>query len=503
MTDIMKLQNGSDIRGVAMEGIPGQEVDLTPARAVMISAAFVSWLSEKTKKAPEALRIGVGHDSRLTAESLSGAALSGVLSAGAEAYDCGLSSTPAMFMSLVFPETAFDGAVMITASHLPFNRNGLKFFDADGGLESADITAVLKKARALPEAVPDIKKAPETLPVPLLKLYAGFLREKIRAAVGGTDPGLPLRGLHIVTDAGNGAGGFFAEDVLSPLGADVTGSRYQDPDGRFPNHIPNPEDKAAMASIRAAVLENNADLGLIFDTDVDRMSAVLSDGAEVNRDAIIALVSAILAPEHPGGVIVTDSVTSDRLTAFLSGLGLRQRRFMRGYKNVINEQKRLNSEGVDCPLAMETSGHGALAENYFLDDGAYLAVRLTAALAGMKKKGGGLEDLIRALPPAFEEREYRFRISGEDFADYGKQVLEAFEKRAAEAGYFVVPDSREGVRLSFSEGAPKGWLLLRMSLHDPVMPLNMEGGGPGDCDRMKEIVRELLRGFERLDLSVL
>ena len=102
-----------------------------------------------------------------------------------------------------------------------------------------------------------------------------------------------------------------------PLGANTDGSRYLDPDGSFPNHIPNPENEQAMQSIMDAVREAHADLGIIFDTDVDRAGAVLSDGSELNRNRIIAMLSAILLREHPGTTIVTDSITSTGLAAFI------------------------------------------------------------------------------------------------------------------------------------------------------------------------------------------
>ena len=194
--------------------------------------------------------------------------------------------------------------------------------------------------------------------------------------------------------------------------------RSLEPDGHFPNHIPNPENKDAMKAIQNAVLKNHADLGLIFDTDVDRMSAVLDDGSEVNRDAIIALISAILAPKNEGATIVTDSVTSDRLTYFLEQvLGLRHLRYMRGYKNVINKQKELCRKGVNVPLAMETSGHGALKDNYYLDDGAYLAITLVVALAKARRDGKKLKDLIEKLPPPGNEEEIRFKILDENFKE--------------------------------------------------------------------------------------
>ncbi len=498
---MLKLQNGSDVRGVAVAGVEGQPVTLTPEAAQLIARAFVRWLSEKSKKSPEELKIGVGHDSRISARQLGAQVLQGICLEKAHAFDCGLASTPSMFMSVVFPETRYDGAIMITASHLPYNRNGLKFFDLDGGLEKEDITSLLERAAEFTPGDAGTVSIPQ---VDLISLYGENLREKIRMGVRAEDYAHPLSGLHVVVDAGNGAGGFFVEKVLKPMGADTTGSQFLEPDGMFPNHIPNPENAQAMDAVQKATVQSHADLGIIFDTDVDRMSAVLPDGTEINRDAIIAMMAAILAPDYPGSTIVTDSVTSDRLTAFLEGtLGLKHLRYKRGYKNVINKQKELCSQGISCPLAIETSGHGAMSENFYLDDGAYMAVKLLIAAAKMKREGKPLASLIQDLPPLCEAREYRMGLAGEDFAAYGRQVLDAFEQRARQKGYQVAPNSYEGVRLSFQTPEVQGWVLLRISLHDPLMPLNMEGNRPGDCDKLVKIVRELLEGFDRLDLSTL
>ena len=498
MADLLKLQNGSDVRGIALEGVADEHVNLTPDIAKQIGCAFVSWLEKKSGVNANALRIGVGRDSRVSGPDLAMGLIQGIVSAGAKVVDCGMATTPAMFMSIVFPATQFHGSAMITASHLPFNRNGIKFFDADGGLEHDDITEILKLAGMLnPQHV---NYFPE--PVDLLTLYADHLREAIIQGIN-SDSDKPLEGLKIVVDSGNGASGFFVDKILKPLGADTTGSQFLEPDGMFPNHIPNPENKQAMEAIRNAVLNNKADLGLIFDTDVDRMSAVLSDGSEVDRDAIIAMAAAILAPENPGSTIITDSVTSDRLTYFLEDvLGLKHLCYMRGYKNVINKQKELNAAGTNAPLAMETSGHGALKENYYLDDGAYLAVKLVIALAKARAEGKKLDSLIEKLPPLVEEGEYRFKIKDENFKDYGKSVLKEFKARAEKAGY-KMPESYEGVRISFKEGDAQGWMLLRLSLHDPVMPLNIEGARKGDVAKIKAIAKDLLAGLDKLDMSCL
>lgn len=502
-SDLFILQNGSDVRGIAMNGVPDEKINLTNEACLKIGAGFANWLSVKAKKPTCQLRIGVGRDSRLSGPLIEMAVVKGLVSCGVQVVRCGLATTPAMFMSTIFPQTNFDGAIMITASHLPFNRNGLKFFDKDGGLDHEDITMVLEMSIEQDEKKIAGEISSNCQIFNLLETYADHLRNAICKELNSTEDKKPLSGLKIVVDSGNGASGFFVTEILNPLGADTTGSQFLEPDGFFPNHIPNPENKEAMKAIKDATVKNKADLGLIFDTDVDRMSAVFSNGDEVNRDAIIALSAAILAPEYPGSTIVTDSVTSHRLTYFLEEvLGLKHLRFMRGYKNVINKQKELNKSGTTCPLAMETSGHGALLENYYLDDGAYLAVKLVAALAKAKKDGRKLENLIEKLPPLVEDLEIRFKILEEDFTEYGKQVLKEFKKRAENCGG-ELPESYEGVRINFNSEEIQGWILLRMSLHDPVMPLNMEGARPGDLDKLKAIARKLISGFEKLDTGKL
>lgn len=492
---MMSLQNGSDVRGVATTGVADEPVTLFPEAANRIVAAFVKFLVKKTGKSAANLKIAVGHDSRISANSLREEALRGIVSEGAVAVDCGLASTPAMFMSIVFNETNMDGSIMITASHLPYNRNGLKFFTEDGGLEKSEITEVLKLAAKGRQQLVDITAVEK---IDLIELYAKNLRRKICEGIKAADYAHPLKGMHIVVDAGNGAGGFFAAKVLDVLGADTSGSLFLDPDGYFPNHIPNPENQQAMDAIRGAVLRNKADLGIIFDTDVDRMSAVLPDGEQLNRNALIAMMAAILAPDYPGSTIITDSVTSDELATFIEkDLKLKHHRFKRGYKNVIDECKRLNEAGTVSPLAIETSGHGALSENYYLDDGAYLAVKMLIAAAKAKQNGRAFGDLIKTLGYPAESVEYRLRIKTEDFHTYGEKVLQVFTQRAETAGLKFVSPSYEGVRIVFANG----WALLRMSLHDPNLPLNIEGKEVGECKKIAAQVKNLLRGFENLDLS--
>lgn len=501
MADYSRLQNGSDVRGVALPGVEGEPVTLTPETAGAIVRAFARWLGEKKGKRLGELTIGVGRDSRLSGPELAAGVREGILREGAVCRDCGMASTPAMFMSTVLPGFGWDGAVMITASHLPWNRNGLKFFTARGGLESGDIREVLSIAGGLSAEEPSPRGTAGTSleQAGLMEAYSAHLRQIIVDGIG--DEERPLAGFSIAVDAGNGAGGFFARQVLEPLGADTSASVYLDPDGRFPNHIPNPEDKAAIASIRGAVLSGKCDLGIIFDTDVDRAGAVDRDGQELCRNRLIGLLAAIVAEEAPGSAVVTDSVTSAQLADFLTGrLGLIHRRFKRGYKNVINEGIRLNKEGTLCLLAIETSGHAAMRENYFLDDGAYVAVKVIIQAARLRREGRTLGDLLRELREPLEAKEYRLPIAGEDFRSYGQRVLEALADYAGgQAGWQIAPDNCEGLRVTIP--AQKGWFLLRMSLHDPQMPLNVESDRPGGVAAILAGLRPFLQGWTRLNLG--
>jgi len=495
--DYKKLQNGSDIRGVALEGIEGQHVNLTEQACKDIGRGFALWLIKKTGKT-ENIRVAIGRDSRLSGETLCSYICEEMVKQGLFVTDFGMASTPAMFMSTITEGYEFDGSIMVTASHLPFNRNGFKFFTANGGLEKGDIKEILQYAESDEQtnlAVGELAKGE------FMDAYANILADKIRTATGEQEP---LKGFKIVVDAGNGAGGFYVDKVLKPLGADTTGSRFLEPDGSFPNHIPNPENKEAMESITEAVKENKADLGIIFDTDVDRAGAVLSDGSELNRNRIIAMLSAILLREHPGTTIVTDSITSTGLKAFITEKGGVHHRFKRGYRNVINESIRLNELGQDSQLAIETSGHGALKENYFLDDGAYLVTKLLIELARGRKEGYSLASLIDTLAEPIESVEFRMNILEEDFKAYGQKVIDELNEYATKKeGWSLEENNFEGVRVNLEKEHGNGWFLLRLSLHDPLLPLNIESNEEGGAKRIALELAEFISNYDKLAFDTL
>lgn len=519
--NLLNLQNGSDIRGIALEGISGENANLTPKMASLIGEAFLIWLSNRKNKNIDMLKICIGRDPRLSGENLLKALISGASKKGAHIFDAGLASTPAMFISCIDKDFAFDGAIMITASHLPWNRNGFKFFTSDGGLDKKDIRDILMLAESIEpadsfepaEASANYKK------INLMQAYSTHLKNIILSGLSKYNI-KSLENMHIVVDAGNGSGGFFANDVLLPLGADISGSQYLEPDGNFPNHVPNPEDDIAMESISSAVLKSKADLGIIFDTDVDRSAAVSGSGKPIQRNGVIALAAAIGQSSHKGGTVVTDSITSNELNEFLEkNLGLNHLRFKRGYKNVINKAKEMRSD--DAFLAIETSGHAAYSDNHYLDDGAYLACLIIVEATRLKKEGKDILSLISSLKEPCESKEYRFKIIEEKicqdsvsksagitaFSDYADIIIESLRYFAEEnEGFSVVSPNYEGVRInydlpiSWNEENARGWLLLRKSLHDPVMPMNIESDKAGGAIMVLSIVKDFLSQFDAIEL---
>lgn len=484
------LQNGSDIRGIA---ITHEEftANLTEKEVREIGVGIFAWLKEVKKINHKPLKIAIGHDSRLSAGVIKQALIDAFLQEDVLIYDTGLSTTPAMFMATQFEEFDADCGIMITASHLPYYYNGIKLFTKSGGAEHEDIDEILELATEYKSELPKVGIIEEK---EIISLYAADMVKKIQAE---TKSEQPLADFHIVLDAGNGAGGFFAEKVLAALGADTTGSQFLEPDGTFPNHMPNPDNKEAMASIQEAVLKNKADLGVIFDTDVDRAAVVAKSGQVINRNNLIAVLAQIVLENNPGQTIVTNSPTSSHLKDFIEELGGKQVRYLCGYRNVINKAVQLNEAGIETPLAIETSGHAAFKENYFLDDGAYVIAKILMLLPKLKAEGKNLSELIEKLKQPVEAQEVRFKISGDDYRVYGESVIENLHHFVSETeGFTVDPENDEGIRVNTTDTYGSGWFLLRMSLHEPLLVLQVENDV---ADKNKLVFAKLAEYFVKQD----
>lgn len=490
-----QFKSGSDIRGIASDGVPGEKINLTNEVIERIVVSFAAWIANKTWSKYNTMTMAVGTDSRLSALRIKTTVISSLRSIGVNIYDCDLASTPAMLMSV--SGLSCTASLEITASHHPSNRNGIKFFTKEGGLSSGDIDEILDLAQS--GEVPAVSSDLGTVKsINMMNYYCAKIRSVILGDLDGASK--PLKGLKIAVDAGNGVGGFFVENVLNPLGSDTKASVFLNPDGNFPNHAPNPEDGAAIESLSKTVKDSKSDLGIIFDTDVDRVAFVDSTGAPINRDRFVALISAIILQNNPGAQIVTDSVTSDKLSEFIQKLGGVHVRYKRGYRNVIDYAKKLNNSGINCPLAIETSGHAALRENNFIDDGAYLAAKIIREYSKMKNEGTSFEDLLKGFQDAKEQIEVRIPINDPKVITMSRRVLTQLE------GYIPQikscsfdPTSLEGVRLNFNARWQEGWCLLRQSVHDPELVLNIQSCVRNGATSILGSLAPFLKKFSFLD----
>lgn len=349
-----------------------------------------------------------------------------------------------------------------------------------------------------------------------------------------SDNSKPLSNINIVVNPGNGAGCFFV-DVLRELGATVDGSIHLTPDGTFPPSfgVPNPEKKSMVEETIRACEACQADIGIMFDTDADRAGFILprrstsiicsDDGHSsttreryepLNKNRLIALLSVIFSVASPGCTIVTDSTTSEGLHAFLEGkLNLRHFRYLRGYANVIGKARELTESGVaNAEVAIETSGHCAMKENGYVDDGTYTAVKIVGLLArthaqsllspSLESSGADstatLLDMISDLDEMPYVAEFRVRVTDGSSATTTSifdQLSQSLIEKCNTGGskdWSLDEDNLEGVRARIISSSG-GFFMIRRSLHDPVISVQVEASSKEEA--REKVLRPLLELF--------
>ena len=469
----LKLKSGPDIRS--------REDVLTDETCARIGYAFARMLAQRLHTTPDLLTIAVGRDTRPSGARVQAALIRGITAADADVLDGGVCVIPALFSRVARGTggAAVHGAAMVTGGVMDPRINGFKFLTREGSLSEADMALLLRMAAT--------ERVPKRLVTPLDPMEDYRTELIARAAVLLQDDALrPLLGLYAAVDASTLGGAFFA-DLMESLGADV-----ERVDGR---------------ELGAATARLEADLGFAFDADCSRAWLFDSAGRAVDGNRLIAMLAAWLLDQHPGLTIVTDSDTSTGLSAFIAEWAGVHYRFKRGYRNVIDEAIRLNREGIDCPLAIETSGHAAFRENDFLDDGIYLALRVACLALDRKREGRTIFDPLIDLSEPVETKSLRLRIlDEEDLAAASQEIVEVILSHTLEnPEWHMSPDSREGVRITFNldGGINNAWFQLRMSVHDPIMVLSAESDVRGGIRRMLEDLYALIRDTALLDLEPL
>lgn len=539
----VRASNGFDMRGIVQSDVSSSKVldgpILSNEAAFWVGVGFGSWLQQQQQDS-RVVKVGIGRDSRASGSELTKWLAGGVEAIGGQAYDVGLCTTPAMYLSCTATDAStgtwpFTGAISVTASHLPSQWNGMKFFtpDTPSNIGEVGIAGLIDCLGN--DLYDDLRPQPSDFQQracsSFLSTYSSFLQKTVmdlytashREDTTAATRELPLKGLKIVVNAGNGAGGFLAQ-TLAELGADTTASIHLDPDGTFPNHVANPEDKKAIQATADAVVRSKADLGVCLDTDADRVGLVegysVGEGGQqsfqyklLNRNCLVGLVAMVAlrgasstpsAPSStlsstpsstpPRPVVVTDSATSNGITSFIEDtLGGSHMRYKKGYRFVIEMGRSIPG----CVAAVECSGHGAWADNGWIDDGSYTAVKLITELAIMRRESsqstGRLSDLLAGLEEPVESVELRFRVTGGPSMMSGgtEKALAALRSVAdvPSSGWEVEKVNYEGLRINFClSGASDedkktdqktGWAMLRPSLHEPILSMQIESDQAG------------------------
>ncbi|MFQ5676638.1 MAG: phosphomannomutase/phosphoglucomutase, partial [bacterium] len=368
-----------DIRGIA-------DIDLVDENVVLLGKGIGTLLGRSGAKT-----LVVGRDVRLSSPRLKDALVEGLLSTGATIIDVGVTLTPIQYFAIVKLDA--DGGVMITGSHNPIEYNGFKVSRKAVvpvyGEEIQQIKTIIASEDFLIGSGEVIEKD-------IMEDYAATLKSKLKFD----------KKLKIVIDAGNGTGGLIAPRLWQELGCDVE-CIYCEPDGHFPNHLPDPTVQKYVRDLQKKVLEVGADLGLGYDGDSDRVGAIDEKGRMIYADKLLAILSREVLQGNPGAEIVFDVKCSQALGEEIQKYGGKPLMWKTGHSLLKAKMKEIGS-----PLAGEMSGHIFYADDYFgFDDAIYVSGRLMRILSRTDKKLSEIVDEI----PAFESTpEIRIETTDED-----------------------------------------------------------------------------------------
>ena len=434
-----------DIRGNA-------EIDLTEPVVRAIGQAFGTGLRRKGAKT-----VSVGGDVRLSTERIRAALTEGLLSTGLDVLRLETVATPVLYWSI--HHFAIDGGIMVTGSHNPKEMNGLKLAERERTLYGEEIQEIFRmildedfERSDSPGQVVDKEITPDYIQMLLSKISLG------------------RRKLKIVTDSGNGTGGFTSTAFLEGLGCEVI-PLFEEPDGNFPNHHPDPQKRENLAALMAAVIENGADAGIAFDGDADRLGVVDERGEMVWGDILMALFWREIMPRYPGSEAIVEVKCSQALVDEILRLGGRPLFWKSGHSLIKAKMKE-----IGAVFAGELSGHFFFADEYYgFDDGFYAAGRLLRILSNSTQT---LSEMLSSVPVYYSTAEIRIPCpDGEKFS-----VVDEIRRKALEDHEAITVD---GVRILYKGG----WGLVRASNTQPVIVVRCEGKTPALRDAISRDVR--------------
>jgi phosphomannomutase/phosphoglucomutase len=445
-----------DIRGIA-------EKDISAEFAEYLGRAYAQYISGKTPVAGRKnLTVSLGQDCRLTSQRYADALANGLTQGGLDVIRLGVCPTPLTYFSV--HDLNLDGGIMVTGSHNPAEYNGFKTCvgkDTIHGVQIQEIRALMEKLNPTVDAP---KRTGLVSEYPIISRYLDYIISKAR----------PLKKMKIVVDAGNGTASTVAPELYQRLGAEVI-PLYCELDGRFPNHHPDPTVPENLKQLVKTVLKENADFGLAFDGDSDRLGVVDNEGKILFGDELMVLFSRSVLKELPGSTIISEVKSSHRLYDDIKAKGGQPIMWKTGHSLIKSKMKE-----TKAALAGEMSGHIFFADRYFgFDDAIYAGLRVYEILSESVKP---LSALLADLPPSVSTPEIRVECE----EDKKFQLVDETKKLLSSK--FSITDI-DGVRVQFSDG----WGLVRASNTQPVLVLRFEAATSAQLTANREVVETALK----------
>jgi phosphomannomutase / phosphoglucomutase len=440
-------------RAYDIRGVVGQTLDRGVAE--LIGHAIGSLMQEKGLE-----DIVVGRDGRLSGPDMADGLVEGLRRAGRNVIDIGMAPTPVIYFAAYHLRTG--SCVSVTGSHNPPDYNGFKIVVGGETLSGDAITDL--HARIANDRLHD---APE----PGTLQQRNIDDDYVQRIASDVQLDRPLR---VVVDAGNGVAGGIAPQVLSAIGAEVT-PLYCDIDGTFPHHHPDPSDAQNLVDLTSMVARLDADLGIAFDGDGDRLGVVTRDGQNIYADRLLMLFAADVLERNPGAVIVYDVKCTGRLPGQILRFGGSPLMWKTGHSLIKAKMRETEAE-----LAGEMSGHFFFKERWYgFDDGIYAAARLLEILAARSESPA---EVLSALPDGVSTPEIKVDAPGGD----PHAFVERFRAKAKFEGARL--STIDGLRVDWNDG----WGLVRASNTTPVLVLRFDGDDAAALRRIQAAFREQL-----------
>lgn len=463
-----------DIRGIVDKDLTGPVLDtIGRAYATMLYQADTTLgPGEGRGTAERNKRVVVGRDVRLSSKRFAESLIGGLRAAGCDVIDIGPVPTPVLYFAVGLFNT--DGGVVVTASHNPPEFNGLKMRKVTPeGLNAPLTTAEVKELGRIANA--GIFRAAETPgnyeQGDALTPYKDYIVETVK----------PARRLKVVVDGGNGASGPSAVEIYERMGVEVI-PMYIEPDGNFPNHIPNPLKEENMADLQAKVRETGADIGIGLDGDGDRLGVVDDQGAILWPDMYMILIERLMLAKGPTSIIF-DVKCGRALIQDIEQHGGTPVMWKTGYTNIFAKRLEINAR-----FAGEYSGHMFFDDPRLnFDDGTYAGARLIEALAA---EPSAISERFADVPHYYNTPEGRIDVA--ESAKFG--IIDTLREQFAHQYDIVTLD---GVRVEF----PDGWFLVRASNTEPALTTRFEAQTPERLDEIMTILRDALKQFPGVEAN--